>query len=40
MSNELNNMIARSASGIFEGVAIGGDRFPKWKKKIDSRIED
>ncbi|XP_065840261.1 ATP-citrate synthase-like [Oscarella lobularis] len=28
MSNELNNMIARSASGIFEGVAIGGDRYP------------
>lgn len=28
MSNELNNIIARSADGIYEGVAIGGDRYP------------
>lgn len=26
--NELCNIIARNANGIFEGVAIGGDRFP------------
>ncbi|XP_076349171.1 ATP-citrate synthase-like [Tachypleus tridentatus] len=28
MSNELNNIIARSANGVYEGVAIGGDRYP------------
>ena len=28
MSNELNNIIARNTDGVFEGVAIGGDRFP------------
>ena len=27
MSNELNNIIARSANGVYEGVAIGGDRY-------------
>ena len=26
MSNELNNIISRSADGVCEGVAIGGDR--------------
>lgn len=26
MSNELNNIIAHNADGVFEGVAIGGDR--------------
>jgi ATP citrate (pro-S)-lyase len=28
MSNELNNMVCRNSNGIFEGVAIGGDRYP------------
>ncbi|XP_067933516.1 ATP-citrate synthase-like isoform X2 [Watersipora subatra] len=28
MSNELNNIIAHNADGVFEGVAIGGDRYP------------
>jgi ATP citrate (pro-S)-lyase len=27
MSNELNNIIARNSDGVFEGIAIGGDRF-------------
>jgi len=28
MSNELNNLIARNSDGVYEGVAIGGDRYP------------
>ncbi len=28
MSNELNNIIARNTDGVYEGVAIGGDRYP------------
>ncbi|CAE8600624.1 unnamed protein product [Polarella glacialis] len=28
MSNELNNMIAQQTNGVYEGVAIGGDRYP------------
>merc|ERR1719203_2744343 len=28
MSNELNNMICRNSDGVYEGVAIGGDRYP------------
>merc|ERR1719414_56622 len=28
MSNELNNMICRTSNGVYEGVAIGGDRYP------------
>merc|ERR1712176_1513472 len=28
MSNELNNIIARSSNGVCDGVAIGGDRYP------------
>merc|ERR1711972_535862 len=28
MSNELNNIIARSSDGVWDGVAIGGDRYP------------
>ncbi|XP_029363499.1 ATP-citrate synthase [Echeneis naucrates] len=28
MSNELNNIIAHTTDGVFEGVAIGGDRYP------------
>lgn len=27
MSNELNNIISHNADGVFEGVAIGGDRY-------------
>lgn len=26
MSNELNNIISRTTDGVYEGVAIGGDR--------------
>jgi ATP citrate (pro-S)-lyase len=28
MSNELNNIISRAADGVYEGIAIGGDRYP------------
>ncbi|KAB7494147.1 ATP-citrate synthase [Armadillidium nasatum] len=28
MSNELNNIIAHNTNGVYEGVAIGGDRYP------------
>jgi ATP citrate (pro-S)-lyase len=28
MSNELNNIICRTTDGVYEGVAIGGDRYP------------
>ncbi|EDO37585.1 predicted protein [Nematostella vectensis] len=28
MSNELNNIIARTTDGVYEGIAIGGDRYP------------
>ncbi|PRT56869.1 putative ATP-citrate synthase subunit 1 [Wickerhamiella sorbophila] len=28
MSNELNNIIAQTTDGVYEGVAIGGDRYP------------
>ncbi|XP_065896652.1 ATP-citrate synthase-like isoform X2 [Dysidea avara] len=28
MSNELNNIIMRNTNGVYEGVAIGGDRYP------------
>jgi ATP citrate (pro-S)-lyase len=28
MSNELNNIIAHNTDGVYEGVAIGGDRYP------------
>jgi ATP citrate (pro-S)-lyase len=28
MSNELNNVIANTTDGVYEGVAIGGDRYP------------
>ena len=27
MSNELNNIISRTTNGVYEGVAIGGDRY-------------
>ncbi len=27
MSNELNNIIARHSDGVYEGIAIGGDRY-------------
>lgn len=27
MSNELNNIISRTTDGVYEGVAIGGDRY-------------
>jgi len=28
MSNELNNIICQTTNGVYEGVAIGGDRYP------------
>lgn len=28
MSNELNNIVSRVTDGVYEGVAIGGDRYP------------
>ena len=28
MSNELNNIISHQTDGVYEGVAIGGDRYP------------
>jgi ATP citrate (pro-S)-lyase len=28
MSNELNNIISQVSDGVYEGVAIGGDRYP------------
>eukprot|EP01125_Pyxidicula_operculata_P001339 TRINITY_DN11233_c0_g1_i1.p1 TRINITY_DN11233_c0_g1~~TRINITY_DN11233_c0_g1_i1.p1 ORF type:complete len:1090 (-),score=286.41 TRINITY_DN11233_c0_g1_i1:387-3656(-) len=28
MSNELNNIISQMTDGVYEGVAIGGDRYP------------
>uniref|UniRef100_A0A914GUN2 ATP-citrate synthase n=1 Tax=Globodera rostochiensis TaxID=31243 RepID=A0A914GUN2_GLORO len=28
MSNELNNIISHNTDGVFEGIAIGGDRYP------------
>jgi succinyl-CoA synthetase alpha subunit len=28
MSNELNNLVANYTDGVYEGVAIGGDRYP------------
>ncbi|VDM41323.1 unnamed protein product [Toxocara canis] len=28
MSNELNNIIGQNTDGVFEGIAIGGDRYP------------
>ncbi|KAI8873083.1 citrate synthase [Ramicandelaber brevisporus] len=28
MSNELNNIISSTTDGVYEGVAIGGDRYP------------
>lgn len=33
MSNELNNIISRTTDGVFEGVAIGGDRLDVYLKK-------
>jgi ATP citrate (pro-S)-lyase len=28
LSNELNNIISQTSDGVYEGVAIGGDRYP------------
>ncbi|CAF1184190.1 unnamed protein product [Adineta steineri] len=28
MSNELNNIVCRNSDGVYEGIAIGGDRYP------------
>lgn len=32
MSNELNNIISRTTDGVYEGVAIGGDRWDAYLK--------
>merc|ERR1712216_846491 len=39
MSNELNNIIARSSDGVCDGVAIGGDRYPG-SRFIDHFLKD
>jgi ATP citrate (pro-S)-lyase len=31
MSNELNNIIAHNSNGVYEGIAIGSDRYPGTK---------
>ncbi|KAF5304659.1 hypothetical protein FQR65_LT18841 [Abscondita terminalis] len=48
MSNELNNIISKATDGVYEGVAIGGDRYPgttfmdfimrrsRWRRRIRS----
>lgn len=28
LSNELNNIISRNTNGVYEGIAVGGDRYP------------
>lgn len=28
MSNELNNIVSQTTDGVYEGIAIGGDRYP------------
>jgi citrate synthase len=28
MSNELNNIVSQNTDGVYEGIAIGGDRYP------------
>lgn len=28
MSNELNNILSQTTNGVYEGIAIGGDRYP------------
>ncbi|KAF9174977.1 citrate synthase [Mortierella sp. AD011] len=28
MSNELNNILSRTTDGVYEGVSVGGDRYP------------
>jgi ATP citrate (pro-S)-lyase len=28
LSNELNNIVSRNSNGVYEGIAIGGDRYP------------
>ena len=28
MSNELNNIVSKATDGVYEGVAIGGERYP------------
>ena len=34
MSNELNNIISRTTDGVFEGVAIGGDRYTTYMAAV------
>uniref|UniRef100_H2TQH4 ATP-citrate synthase n=1 Tax=Takifugu rubripes TaxID=31033 RepID=H2TQH4_TAKRU len=43
MSNELNNIISRTTDGVFEGVAIGGDRLdapPSWTMSFIGGTEE
>ena len=37
MSNELNNIISRATNGVYEGVAIGGDRWV-WLWEVRSGV--
>lgn len=34
MSNELNNIVAQNADGVYEGVAIGGDRYAIFRPNL------
>lgn len=34
MSNELNNIISRTTDGVYEGVAIGGDRYRRYVQPV------
>lgn len=38
MSNELNNIISRTTDGVFEGVAIGGDRYVTVLSAVCERV--
>lgn len=40
MSNELNNIISRTTDGVYEGVAIGGDRYVICVRVKDSCLID
>lgn len=37
MSNELNNIISRATNGVYEGVAIGGDRWDSFWLLFNTR---
>ena len=35
MSNELNNILSLATNGTYEGIAIGGDRYPGSVDSLD-----